>query len=95
MLAYFNRFEISLTKEQASSCSHQGDCSEDVRALIRYNKSIARQLDKLSPDDIRAELKEYGAWDTEELADDEKNRERILWIAAGNISEEMKAKKSN
>jgi len=32
-------------------------------------------------------LSEYGAWDEEELADDEMNRVRLLWIAAGNAQD--------
>ena len=38
-------------------------------------------------DHIRAELAEYGAWDSAELADDAQNRQRIVWIAAANITE--------
>lgn len=52
------------------------------------NPKIRRQLAKIPADKIRAELKEYGAWDETELADDEANRLRIVWIAAGNISED-------
>jgi hypothetical protein len=88
MFAYFNRFELQLTKAQAESVSHSGQCDDDVAALLR-DKKIARQLDKISPDKIRDELREYGAWDAEELADDEQNRRRIIWIAGGNICDEL------
>ena len=87
MFASFNRFEIQMTKAQAESCSHSGSCDDDVSALSRV-PSIRRQLDKIESDSIRAELKEYGAWDSTELADDAQNRQRILWIAAGNIADE-------
>lgn len=87
MFASFNRFELQMTMAQAESASHQGRCDDDVAALLECRK-IVRQLDKIGPDKIRSELKEYGAWDAEELADDAANRARIVWIAAGNIREE-------
>ena len=89
MYASFNRFEIQMTKAQASSGSHQGDCEQDVRALVA-EPAIRRQLDKIGLGNIQAELKEYGAWDEEELKNEEWCRLRIMWIAAGNINEERK-----
>lgn len=83
----FDRFEIEMTLEQALSASHTGECSEDVAALVAC-PAIASQLDKIGPDKIRDELGEYGAWDEEELAFDDSNRHRIVWLAAGNIREE-------
>ena len=87
MFASFNRFEIEMTRAQAHAASHQGQCDDDVAELLRHPK-IARQLRKIGPDKIREELAEYGAWDDDELADDEANKARIVWIAAGNIVEE-------
>lgn len=84
--AVFNRFEIAMTLEDAESCSHSGRCDDDVAALLE-DQAIASQLDAIVPDDIRYELAEYGAWDDYELADDEANRMRIVWIAAGDIVE--------
>lgn len=82
--ASFNRFEIELTEEQALNCSHQGDCYQDVKDTL---PELGLSLD---PDKVRDELKEYGAWDEEELKDDEENLLRIVWIAAGDIREEYK-----
>jgi hypothetical protein len=87
MISQFERFSLVLTKEQGLSASHQGQCDEDVRALSEV-PAIARQLRLLRPEDVAAELKEYGAWDAEELADHAQNVQRILWLAAGNIREE-------
>lgn len=95
MLAYFNRFTLSMTRSDAGSATHPGDCLPDVRLLLQRNKNLVRQLDKIDPDDIRAELKEYGAWDADELADNDANRERIVWIAAGNINNEIREKRTN
>lgn len=88
MYAPFNRFEIQMTKDQTESVSQSGkDAAEDVRQLMRDPK-IKRQLKKLDPVAVRAELAEYGAWDDEQLADHDENLQRILWIAGGNITEE-------
>jgi len=87
MIASFNRFEIKMTLSQAEGGSHSGRCDDDVKALSDCPK-IRRQINKISPADIAAELKEYGAWDETELQDHDANIQRILWIAAGNISEE-------
>lgn len=88
MYTTFERFEIELTKEQALSGSHPGPCDEDIAELLKVPE-IAAQLDKIGDETIKAELKEYGAWDEAELADNEQNRARILWIACGNIREEL------
>ena len=88
MKAYFNKFEIEMTKEQAYSVSHQGQCDNDVEILLQ-NPKIKRQLRKISDFDLAAELKEYGAWDTEELLNRRDNENRILWIAGGNIIDEL------
>lgn len=85
--AYFNRFTIGMTREQALKASHAGRCDEDVETLVR-NPRIASQLRHISPKDIRAELREYGAWSGAQLDDDEENKRRIVWIAACNIREE-------
>ena len=87
MQAYFERFTITMTKEQAKNASHQGACDLDVKELSELPK-IKRQMKKINPADIAAELKDYGAWDETELADYDANIQRILWIAAGNIREE-------
>lgn len=85
MNTYFDRFTISMTKEQARQCSHAGECIEDVKELARLPE-IKKQFKAIDPGDIRAELKEYGTWDENELQDDTENWYRILWIAAGNIT---------
>ena len=86
MFAAFNRFEIQMTKQQASACSHPGPCDSDVKELLQ-DKKIVRQLKKISDADLSAELREYGAWDEEELKDREQNEARIIWLAAGDIVE--------
>lgn len=84
MFATFERFEIEMTLEQAMSASHQGSCDDDVAWLVRDGVGS-----KLDPEAVRDELREYGAWDDDELSDDEANLARIVWLAACNIREEQ------
>ena len=88
MVALFDHFGIVMTKKQAEACSHPGPCDADVEALIK-TPAIARQLLQIDYADIVAELREYGAWDDVELRDLPANARRIVWIAAGNINEEI------
>lgn len=85
MYASFNCFEINITKKDAMKMYHQGSCDADVAQLLpKYEK----QLKKIGNEKIASELKEYGAWDENELSDEHANMERILWIASGNLIEE-------
>lgn len=89
MWAFFNRFLIEMTKKQALSASHQGDCELDVVALLKDTK-IRQQLEKITDRSLKEELKDYGAWDEGELMSREDNEKRIIWIAACNIREDIK-----
>ena len=93
MYAYFNRFIIQMTKNQARACSHQGQCDNDVKAALEI-PAIQRQLKRINPDDIRAELRECGAWDDTELESDYENQMRIVWLAAGDINELIPVRQS-
>lgn len=86
-LAYFNRFVIDLTQEDAETGSHAGPCDDDI-AWLRTQNRVQEELDRIPADDLCDELKEYGAWSEEELADHDANLDRILWLACGNIIEE-------
>jgi hypothetical protein len=89
--ASFNRFELRLSGQCVLDCYHSGDCESDV---LHWVPKVRAQIEAdnfrnaPTPDAIRAELKEYGAWDAEELADDEQNFVRLVWCAAGNIAED-------
>lgn len=88
MKAHFQRFTIDLTKDQALSASHPGPCDADVKALLRIPR-VRRQLERLETADIRAELKEYGAWTDAELRDIADNFQRLVWLAACDITEHL------
>lgn len=89
MYAYFERFELKITKKQALQGSHQGQCIEDVKALAAL-PAIKAQLNKIPTEDIRLELREYGAWSDVELLNDQENIYRILWLACCDIREEIR-----
>lgn len=82
------RIELEIERDDASSGSHQGQCDDDIQALLRV-PYIADQLSEIDPALLASELKEYGAWDETELADHGQNLARILWIACGDITEEV------
>ena len=82
--AYFNRFTLDLPDQAVGDCSHSGACDQDV---AHWSTRIDRPAE-ITPEKLAAELREYGAWDVWELADDSANWQRLIWIAAGNIQEE-------
>lgn len=91
--ASFNRFELRLPGQCVTDCSHSGPCDADVAhwaPLVRAQIEADNFPNKPTPDAIRAELEEYGAWDEAELADKDANFNRLVWIAASNVSEESK-----
>lgn len=57
-----------------------------LKAETKVRKIHEACLEK-RPEDLKRKLREYGAWDDEELADHAQNLQRILWIAAGDITE--------
>ena len=84
MQTSFSRFTIAMPKIAALDCSHAGACDADVQ----YYASMLKRPTDCTSDALHAELSEHGAWDEEQLADDDANWARIVWIAACNIREE-------
>lgn len=82
----FDRFDIDLPIKAVFECSHHGQCDADVE---RWAGEIIRPV-KCTAQALADELRDYGAWDGEELGDDAANWRRIIWIAAGNIMEELR-----
>lgn len=79
----FNRFEIQLPLQCIEDCSGPGSKDEIVG---HWAKKLSIKID---PDLIRAEVKEYGTWNQEELQDNEQNIHRLIWIAACNAKDEI------
>lgn len=82
--ACFNRFSLELPQDCIADCSHSGQCYDDVK----YWADEINRPAEITPEKLAAELKEYGAWESEDLADDGANWQRLIWIAAGNLKEE-------
>jgi hypothetical protein len=83
--AYFARFNLDLPEQCVRDCSGPGAADEPVAFW-------AGKLGcPIEPETLKAELKEYGAWDAEELGDHDDNWRRIIWIAACNIREEERS----
>ena len=77
----YDLFDIPLEYQEAFlACSHSGQCDQDVEHAKQFFA-----VD--NPDKLREYLKEFGAWDQDELKDDNANLGRILWIMAGEIKE--------
>lgn len=81
------RIGLDITLTQARAAAHPGPCDADVLALPQV-PAIRRQLDEISPAQLAAELREYGAWSDQELADHEQNLQRLLWLACGDLVEQ-------
>lgn len=77
---------LEMSFDDAESAAHQGECFEDARDLAEQS-AIATQLDAVGPEKIRLAAKETGGWSEEELADDDANRIRVVWMAACDIQE--------
>jgi hypothetical protein len=78
------RIELEMSLAEARAASHSGSCDDDVLALSKV-PHIAEQLAAIDPELLKNELREYGAWDDDEIADHEQNLQRLVWIAAGDI----------
>jgi hypothetical protein len=74
---------IDIPEDAVAPCSCSG--SNDAAVAYWVNKI---QWPNGCEDALRNHLKEFGAWNHEQLANDHDNRERVLWIAAGDIFDE-------
>lgn len=91
--ASFNRFECRVSGQAVLDIARSGSNDAAVAAnLPGFIAQVEKDNfpNKPTADKIREELREYGAWDSEELASDSDNLSRLLWIAAHNIAEEEK-----
>ena len=80
------RIELDIKRAHARNATHSGPCDGDI-ASLSAQPYIARQMRKIDPATLSAELAEYGAWDDAERADHAQNLQRLLWIACGDIAE--------
>jgi len=81
------RLSLSLTLDEAKSCSHAGRCDDDV-AWLMAQPHIEAQTAQWDPAILAAELREYGAWESDELADHKVNVSRMVWMACCDVAEQ-------
>lgn len=65
-------------------CSSPGS-ADDCVAYWMARPDIRKQLDSIDFEDSCRILYGYGAWEVEELMDFEANKQRLLWLACGDI----------
>lgn len=80
---HLGTFEIKMKEEDAQRGCHMGSCDADVEELIEEDY-IKEQLDKISSEQIKKVLKDYGIENVKSF-DRKKLNMYIVWIAAGNI----------
>lgn len=82
------RIELNIPEGLASIGYHSGSCDSDIAELMKLD-SIKALLSGIAHQVLSDELKEFGAWNSEELANHEDNLARILWIACGDLVDGM------
>lgn len=82
------RLELALSSDQAARGYHSGACDSDIAALMQ-DPDVSAQLLAFDPVTVSEALKEYGAWDSEELANHADNLKRLLWVACGDVVDQQ------
>ena len=87
--AYFETrngyYEIEFTEDQIFKAYHQGDCTKDAA-------EVSKELEMNIPrSDLISGLKNYGAWETEELQTmpTEELKIKVTWVLAGQLFDEI------
>lgn len=80
--------ELMLSVPDILSVPASGPADDAVESLEK-TPYIARQLDALGHDAMVRFLTEYGTWTPEELADVKATRQRVVWLAAASLREEI------
>ncbi len=84
------RIELAITMDDARSGMHQGQCDDDIAALMQV-PYIAEQLAAIPEDVAREVATEYGRNDyghgPEDMHDHRANLAYVLWMACGDIIE--------
>lgn len=83
---HFNYFSFEMPLDAVLDCSHKGRCDDDVEYWqSKLNLNLNREK-------MFEELKEYGAWTSEELKalEDYELEQKVIWIGACNAKDEMR-----
>jgi len=87
------RIELELLPSHVRMGGHGGQCDDDI-AYLRTFLYIRWQLNALDADLVRTVLREYAAWDEDDLQDDDGNLSRLLWLACGELTDELLMKET-
>ena len=82
------RIELEFKPEDIVHVCRSGQNDTYVEDVVRLPR-VKKQLDKLDPDLVRGVLREYGAWDKNELRDHVRNLRRLVWVALWDCMEEQ------
>lgn len=77
------RFELQIPGEAIEDIFQPGPADETVEYWAKKIERPARATAKA----LRDSLREYGAWDESELADDAANWHRVVWSAACDLGD--------
>jgi hypothetical protein len=80
----YESFTVWMPQTAVDQCHHRGSCDRDVDSWAEHIERDPR----CTPEALREELREHGAWEEKELQDDADNWKRILWLTAGAIQDE-------
>jgi hypothetical protein len=84
-------FELVMKLGDAKACCHSGNCDDDCE-IVRKERYIRKQLNKISNAQLEAAIREYGV-DFEEYLGKEIPRNvleiYIVWLAAGDIMDDV------
>jgi len=75
--------EFELPSECVSDCSGMGDATE---AVEHWQRELNLNLNR---EHMITELSEYGAWDDFDTATNETLEQRLIWLGACDINEEL------
>lgn len=79
------RMYLEFNQSQVDKCSHQGKCYNDCKAVA---EQIRDQLSVYTLDEKIVILSETGAWEENELQNENETNLKIVWLACCDIKED-------
>ena len=79
--------EIPLTGEDINSICKWGTSNDEDVEYVCNNPKLRSWMNRYSKELIREEVRDYGNWTEEELANDEDNIQRLVWLLSWEIFE--------
>jgi hypothetical protein len=83
----YSSIELNLPRECVNDCGVGGGSKDSAVAFWLRQPDVAKQFENLTLEDSARILYGYGAWEAKELKDLETNKQRILWLASGDVAD--------